>query len=344
MASYKAIVDNINQEEWEHYASNFADYNIYQTWPYQQVRGEMDGQKVSRVVIKDENGNATAMCQVRIKHIKLLGLRVGYVQWGPLVRRKNGTMKCTVEVLKELRNAYLGTRVNVLRIVPSVCDNERGQEFAKILQSSGFQYVQSVAPHHTMLLLLNCSEEILRKRLHQSWRRKLKKAENAGIKITEDTDEVSFAILEKLYLETVRRKGFKGLDPQQFVRAQSILSDAEKMRIIVAYYNGEPITAHVTTNLGDTAILLMVASNEKGLEFGASYLVWWKAIVASMRRGMKKYDVGGIDYKKNPHVSRFKAGIGGEECSHIGAFEACNSLVVRNIWRVTEKTYRFIKK
>lgn len=342
--TYKVNIDNFDRKEWEQCAKEFADYSIYQTWPYQQVRAEMAGQKVSRFIIKDENGHVTSMGQVRIKHVKIVGLKIGYVQRGPLVRRKNGTMKCTVEALEELRKAYLGTKVNVLRIVPNVCNNEAGQEFAKILETSGFHHIQSVAPYHTMLLLLNCSEEMLRKRLHQSWRRKLKKAEAAGIEITEDTDEVSFAILEKLYLETVRQKGFKGLDPQQFVRAQPILSNAEKMSIIVACYNGEPITAHATTNLGDTAILLLVASNGKGLEFGASYLVWWKAIAASMRVGMKKYDVGGIDYKNTPHVSRFKAGMGGHEVFYIGAFEVYGNLYAKIMWNVAERIYRSVKK
>lgn len=342
--AYEVLVDNIDKKDWQRYASDFADYSIYQTWPYQQVRAEMDGQEVSRVVIKDENGIVVTMCQVRIKHVKPLGLRIGYVQWGPLVRGFDDTLRCSVEASVALREAYLGTRVNVFRIVPNVCNNETGKEFARLLETSGFHYTPSFEPYHTMLLSLNRPEELLRKRLHQSWRRKLKKAEAVGIETKNCTDEESFITLEKLYLEMLRRKGIKELDPEVFMTTQRLLSAAEKMNVIVAYYHGQPVTAHVTSNLGDTAILLLVASSEKGLACGSSYLVWWKAVTASNRLGMKYYDVGGIDFENNVTVSRFKAGMGGYECSHIGAFEAYSSLRVKSIWRVADKVYRLIKR
>jgi len=118
--TYEVIVDSVSREEWEGYAANFADYSIYQTWPYQQVRAEMDGQEVSRVIIKDERGHVVTMSQVRIKHVKPLGLRIGYVQWGPLVRATNGTLKCTLGALKALCKAYVGTKIDVFRIVPNM--------------------------------------------------------------------------------------------------------------------------------------------------------------------------------------------------------------------------------
>ena len=82
-------IDEVSREQWELHAKMFADYSIYQTWPYQQVRAEMDRQSVSRAIVTDEQGNPITMCQVRIKTVKALRLRIGYVQWGPLLRRRN---------------------------------------------------------------------------------------------------------------------------------------------------------------------------------------------------------------------------------------------------------------
>jgi len=343
-AQYETIVDNISKADWEHYGSEFADYSIYQTWAYQENRAEMDNQEISRVVVKDENGNVVTMCQVRIKYIKPLRLKIGYVQWGPLVRGLDGCFRCTGEALNILQRTYVGTRVNVLRIVPNVCDNERGDEFAKLLEASGFYRVPSAKPYHTMLLSLNSSGGLLRKSLHQSWRRKLKKSEAVGIETKARTDDESLTILARLYLDLVRRKGFKGLDPQQFIRTQRDLPMEEKMTVILAYYNNEPVSAHLTSYQGDTAIMLLAASTERGLACEASYLTWWKSIVASNRRGKQKYDVGGIDFEKNPTVSRFKTGVGGEEVSYIGAFDACSSMRARVIWQASEKIYNLVKR
>ena len=74
-------IDNILREDWEDQAKSFADYSIYQTWPYQQVRAEMDGQEISRILIRDDSGKSILMAQVRIKRIGLFGLNIGYVQY-----------------------------------------------------------------------------------------------------------------------------------------------------------------------------------------------------------------------------------------------------------------------
>ncbi|MBW7989691.1 MAG: hypothetical protein FVQ84_06715, partial [Planctomycetes bacterium] len=166
---YEVIVDNINREEWERYAREFADYNIYQTQAYQGNRAEMDNQEVSRIVIRDENGKVVTMCHVRIKHIKLLTLKIGYVQWGPLVRGRDGTLKCSSPALKALRKAYVGTKVDVLRVVPNACNDEEGRTLVRILRAAGFAHASSIKPYRTLMLPVNVSEEELRKRLSKSF-------------------------------------------------------------------------------------------------------------------------------------------------------------------------------
>ena len=342
--SYEVIMDNVDKAEWERYAKEFADYNIYQTWPYQQVRAEGTGQQVSRVVIKDESGQAATMGQVRIKKIKPLGLKIGYIQWGPLFCGKNGKLNCTVAALKKLSETYLGTKVNILRVVPNIFEDEGGSEIADMLEVSGFERVPSVSPYHTIVLPLDGPEEAMRKRLHRGWRRNLVKAEKAGLRIREGRDSESFDILEKLYLDALKRKRFKGLDPQEFRKPQSMLSEYESMNVMIAYLNGGPVTALATSNLGNTAVDILAANNKKALECGSSFLVYWKAFCTSKRAGMKRYDLGGIDPEKNPTVYEFKRRTGGKEVFHIGAFEICENPITKRIWRTGEQAYRFVKR
>jgi len=340
----EVIVDNISRGDWERYAGNFADYSIYQTWPYQQVRAEMDGQEVNRVVVKDENGYVVTMCQIRIKHIIPLGLRIGYVQWGPLFRGKDGKIICSTEALKNLREAYLTHKVNVFRVVPNARDDEVGRCFAEMLQSAGFTHVKSVEPYCTFVLPVDDSEEEIRRRLRKSFRRDLRYAEKADIEIKEGKNKEFCDMLEKLYHGLLRRKKFKGLNPREFIETQNSLSTAEKMNIILAYKDAEPVAAHLASNLGDTAVVLLAASNEEGLACGSSYLIWYKGAISALHAGMKWYDLGGIDPDNNPTVYQFKSRMGGEEAFHIGTFEACSSGMVKNVWRVAEKVYRLVKK
>ncbi len=336
---YKVLIDDIEPAQWTEYASAFSDYNIYQTWAYQEARADMDGQKLSRAVVKDEKDDVVAMAHVRIKHVESLKLRIGYIQTGPLFFRKDGLNGCSAKVVRALREAYLGPQVNVLRIAPNIIDDSENQGYIQVFEADGFQRLESPAPYHTMILPFGRSTEDLRMGLHQKWRKKLRKAENAGVEVVVRSDEEPFRILDDFYRELRERKGFKGVDPEIFVRSHSALPDAEKMSLVVASFEGEPVTVHVASHLGDTTIALLVAGNEKGYTCNSSYLTWWKVLTTANEKGMKQIDFGGIDFENNLNVSRFKAGMGGEEKFHIGVFEAYTNFVVKGIFRKADKIY-----
>lgn len=342
--SCEITIDKIDRPTWERYARGFADYNIYQTWAYQQVRARTERQQISRFVVKDDGGEVMTMGQVRIRHVKPLGIRIGYMQWCPLVRGENGTLKCSVEALDKIREAYLESRANVLRINPNVRADDLGRGFAKMLEASGFQKIRDVAPYHTMHIRLEDEEDLLRKGLRQSWRRMLTKAEKGDLKVVVRNDKQAFGILDKLYLETVKRKKFRRTDHDVFTMTQNTLSMEEKMHLILVYQNGDPAACHLAGNLGETGIFLLGASSEMGLTYRASYLAWWKAIRLASCLGMKRYDVGGIDFETTPNVSRFKTGLGGDEVFHIGVFEACNGPGVKTIWHVASKVHNLLLK
>lgn len=342
--TYEIRLDDINRDQWEHYANSFADYSIYQTWAYQQVRAEMDRQDLSRALVRDEQGNVRTMCQVRIKEVKLVGLRIGYVQWGPTICPKEGDIKCSAKALELLRQAYVGTRVNVLRVVPNVYADETGDSVIDMFQSSGFEYVSSIAPYHTMMFPLDLGEQEMRYRLHKSWRRRLKKAEQAGLEVREGTDIEYLDIFERLYAAAQQRKGFTGLDMGVFRSTQHLLLPGQKMNVILICEKHKPLTADVTSYLGNTAVGVLQATSEQGLQFGASYLAWWEALLAARRTGMKRFDLGGINPRTNPSVYEFKSRMGAEEVSHIGVFEAYSNLRSKTIWRMADTIHRMLKR
>lgn len=183
---YIVEVDCISRDDWELYAKEFADYTIYQTWPYQQVRSEMDKQELSRVVIKNDSGQVVLMCQVRIKRIKPLGLTIGYVQWGPLFRPQKGPIAVEPDVLKLLRDTYLRKKVNVLRLVPNVLDNPEGQMFFEQLQAGGFTFVPSCLPYRTIYFPVDEGEEGMKKRFHRSCAGKSRKQNKTVLKFEKD--------------------------------------------------------------------------------------------------------------------------------------------------------------
>lgn len=336
-------IDSFDCQTWERYAQEFADYNIYQTWPYQDNRCKMSRQQISRAIVRDNTGSVCLMCHVRIKKIPLLGLRVGHVQWGPLVLKKDRGFLCGKEVFIKLRNAYLSSKVDVLRLVPNLINNENGSKFSEILSSSGFEHVKSVKPYRTFIIRCDSEEEI-RKNFSKSFKRNLKKAEKAKLEIKNGINEEYSSILGELYIELKKRKEFAGLDICEFLVPQSILSLNEKMHFTIVYVDGIPSTALLSTNLGDKAIILLAASNELSRKNCGAELAWYQGVMYAKKMGMKWCDLGGIDPDKNPNVYRYKSRMGGEDVFHIGCYEACSSLLKKTFWQILEKAYRVIKK
>jgi hypothetical protein len=262
---YRVSIDDVTGEQWEKYAKVFADYNIYQTWPYQQVRAEMGRQGVSRAIVTDETGNPVTICQLRISNVKALHLRIGYVQWGPLLRCRNGDAGCLVEALRLLRESYVGYCVDVLRLVLNVPDDEAGNMLRQTFMQGGFEHVVHYKPYRTLLLRVDDLPEQIRSRFRRNFRSNLKKAENAGLELRQGTEDEFCNVLNDLYLASIRRKGFKGLNPEVFIRSQILLSPSEKLSFFVASPKGEPMSVLLASALGDTSLVLLAAANEKGL-------------------------------------------------------------------------------
>jgi len=325
---YEVMIDNFKVDEWRRRAATFADYSIYQTWAYQQVRVENSGQNISRIIIKDENENTVLMAQVRIKKLPV-GLSVGYVQFGPLARNEQGGLSCTAEALAEFRQACVGPIVSVLRLVPNIRKGQLGDQLEPMLESAGFNRVQNIPLYHTMLVSLMESENEIFSRIYKEGRRLIRRAGEKGIEITDDTSDESFEILETMYYKAKQRKGFTGIDSNQFRRTQLELADGEKMRILIARVDGEPVSAQAISHFGDMAIPVVFANDPKGLKSGAAYLLWWRSYQTSRKLGMKYYDLGGIDKEKNPKGYLFKKRMGGEEKYNIGVFDCCGNAAAK---------------
>jgi hypothetical protein len=265
---YEVTIDEMSPTEWELAARAFADHSIYQTWAYQQGRAETDHQQVHRVVIRDESGAVCSLCHVRVKAVEAVRLRVGYVQWGPLLRLKTGQTTCSVEMFVALREALLQKGVNILRLAPNLPADDAASAAVAMLGEAGFEPASGVPPYRTFRVDTHDNEEGIRARLRKSFRRDLKKAEETGLQVEHSHSEEAGQILESLYRILLDRKHFKGLDPQEFTQIQPALSEAEKLTFVVARQGSEPVAVLLSSNLGDTGIVLLAASNDRGLRRG----------------------------------------------------------------------------
>jgi lipid II:glycine glycyltransferase (peptidoglycan interpeptide bridge formation enzyme) len=339
---YTVKIDNVSNVQWEKCASKFTDHSIYQTYAYQKIRVRNGRQEFKSIIIEDDNGEVVLMCHVRIKAIKPLGIRLGYVQSGPLMLREHYDLGRLPDLLKQFRSSCLDAGINIIRIMPNLRGDEIGGNIGNILESNGFLKNSGVSPYHTIIVSLEPTEDEILSKLHRDNKRILRKVEKLQIDVREGTSREYFSILENLYAGAKDRKGFKGLDSAEFAETQQILEEDKKAIVLIAYYEGQPVTAHATTHFGNTAVPILTANKEAGLRCGTSQLLWWKAYLIAKKLGMRYYDLGGIDPNKNPKGYFFKNRMGGEEAFHIGTFETYANPLVKSIWLPVEYAYRFI--
>ena len=69
--------------------------------------------------------------------------------------------------------------------------------------------------------------------------------------------------------------------------------------------------------MGDSAIYLLGATSDAGLNSKGAYFLQWTMIRWLKRTGIKSYDLGGIDPEGNPGVYHFKRGISGVDICQI---------------------------
>lgn len=321
-AAYHAVVDSVGRDEWDAILDEFADASIFQTWSYGAIRW---GEGALSHLVLERAGKVGAAAQVRIMRMPVLGVGIGYVKWGPLWRRRDGAPEPEIfsRMIDALREEYVGRRRLLLRVVPREVDDAA----ATLLAARGFRSGGAEPPYQTLVLDLERSVDELHAALKPQWRGGLRRAAAAGLSIEQGTGAATFRTLVALHDEMRARKRYVAFfDVEDDRRIQEDLPERFKMQTSVATVAGEPHAAIAVSRLGDTALCLLAATGDAGLDSNASYLLQWRMIEWLKQTGCRAYDLCGINRERNPGSYRFKAGLAGKGArpsSFVGSFDLC---------------------
>lgn len=335
--NYKIDFNDECKGEWEATASQFEDYSIYQTLSYQNVRCQESDETLGRVEIYDSGENLISAFLMRIKRIPLLGACIGYVQRGPLVIHKDRGLACSEEMFCELAKYLFFHGVSGLHLSFNIYNGVEGERLKAMLGTSGYGSNRNALPYHTMLFSLAPEEDDLLESFHRGWKRNIKKAIKENLSVHQDYTTEKFTALELLYKQAKERKNFKGVELETFSKTQTLLSQKEKMLVTSVYVHDEPGTILVTGTVGLVADDVLVATSEVGYRYATAYYAYWNAFLACRKKGIVRYDLGGINPEKNPSVFQFKAGTGADDVTMIGAYDIYKNAQAKLFWKAAEK-------
>jgi len=343
-SAWQVEVDRATPEDWADMIALFDDANLYQTWAYGAVRW---GRKnLSHLVLK-QGGKVVAMAQLRIVRPTPFNFGMAYLRWGPLCERrgKPGDPETAARMALALREEYVGKRKLFLYILP---DAFVGSPRAALVQSafSGFkvQAPTSANTDRTFVLDLAPSVEELRRNFDGKWRNMLTQSEKRGLKVIAGNGTDEYRAFCRMYYEMKQRKAFGStVDVEEFASIQEELPERHRMRIMICEDNGVPVAGLVASAIGDSAIYLLGATSDKGLNSKGAYLLQWGLIQWLKENGFRWYDLGGIDPERNRGVYRFKRGLSGADVFHVSPLVACDSVVSSAIVRAAMILQRAVR-
>ena len=162
---------------------------------------------------------------------------------------------------------------------------------------------------------------------NQLWRRNIKKADNAGVKVIQGGYD-DLDTFYRLYAETAVRDRFTPRPLEYFQRMWQSLSaeDPDRMRLYLAEHEGETLAAATMLTVGDHVWYSYGASTSRNREAQPNNAIQWRMIQDAQELGASVYDFRGITDtldESDDHIGllRFKVGTGGQAVEYVGEWD-----------------------
>jgi lipid II:glycine glycyltransferase (peptidoglycan interpeptide bridge formation enzyme) len=171
------------------------------------------------------------------------------------------------------------------------------------------------------------SLEEVQQGFNQQWRRNIKKAEKAGVKVVRGGYE-DLPVFYELYVETARRDRFIPRPQAYFERMWTALADEDpdRMRLYLAHHDGEVLSAATMLTVGEHVWYSYGASTDRKREVQPNNAIQWRMMSDAHELGASVYDLRGITdtLDEGNHLLgllRFKVGTGGQAVEYLGEWD-----------------------
>jgi len=305
---------SIDKEKWDKLIIKAQHSNLTQDWIYGHYKSKISSFDVKRISIKINN-KLIAIFQVFYKTIPFLPFfKLYYINRGPVFLENidDSIMKI---VFNQISKRYSLSKFKILYINPYLQNKIENQN---ILKSSGLLRM-SKKKYNTIHINLKSELDQLRSNLNSKWRNQLVKAEKNQVKIIIDTElKYKSFIIDKNNM-MMKIKNYKGIDSDSLNYLFDQFHNDNKVFNFIALSpeNNKPIAYTVFLSFSNIAVYFLGWVDLDGRKFNPSNLLLWSAVSHFKDFNYKLIDLGGIDEKETPGITKFKRGLNGEELSFL---------------------------
>ena len=319
-------IDILTCGQWQDLSRRFRDDNYQQGWAYGRELAARHHAECEHVAVRSA-GELLGVASVRLRRVPVVGGGIAYISSGPLTRmdRRDDIDRLTL-CLDLLRIEYVEDRGLNLRILAPLGSPQWNDKARTAFERAGLRPGAPSRSYRTFLLDIDRPPEKIRAGCSKYWRRNLRRAESRPFTVRSGVERDLFEPIRALYAELRQRKRFHApLDADFYTMLQQKLDGDERFVASLVECDGSPAAGLIVSMQGDTCVPLVLAADESGLRNYAVYLLQWRSIDEARQRGMRYYDLGGIDPEENEGVYNFKKGLRGVDLRAPGPFETAPS-------------------
>ena len=312
---------DIPSEDWSETAGRFADFSFEQSLTYSQAAARRIGADLRFLAI-GEGPTVTACACVRIKSIPGLGRGIAWIASGPLMVPLEGPAPephQVIAVLAALREKLAVQDGHILRLrLPGA-----GFHDVEIIDAqaggAGFQPTDRAPTYRSVAVDLSMDDDTLMKSFNGKWRGHLRYALKSDLGLERGQGRDIQARFMSLLKEVQQAKGFSSEITPEF--HFSLKGGDYSWEILIATKDGQDIAGIVIGWSGTNAVYTFGATAGAGRKLRAGYFLIWSGLRVSRSRGVRWFDLGGIDEQANPSVASFKRGMNGRPALSAGPYE-----------------------
>ena len=332
-----------DEEEYSDFLEKHERCNFQQSLEWAKVKQSW---KREVILAEDTNGKINGSLMVLVRKIPFFG-NIMYSARGPVCDIHNiEVLRQITEGAKELAKKY---NAIVLRIEPDIKSNDT--DFRNIMLELGYSikddaknFRDEIQPRYVFRLdTKNKTEDEIFKNFHQKTRYNVRLATKKGVTVKEGTRE-DLKDFHKIMVTTGIRDGFITRPLEYFEKMYDCLGP-EHMKILMAYYDGKPISGVIPIMYGNKSWYLYGASSNEHRNLMPNYLLQWEMIKIAISRKSDIYDLRGVPgiADDSNGLYRFKKGFGAEYTEFIGEVYIPFKPLTYKAYKFSEKMFRSLR-
>lgn len=337
------VTDENSEKEYTEFLETHERCNFQQSIEWAKVKISW---KHEVILAEDNSGKIVGSLMVWIRKIPVFG-NIMYSARGPVCDIHN------MEILKQLSEGIqqLAQKYNaiVMRMEPDIVSSD--ETFRNIMLDLGYQikddaknFREEIQPRYVFRLdTKDKTEDELFKNLHSKTRYNVRLATKKGVVIKEGSRE-DLKVFHKIMVTTGIRDGFITRPLSYFERMYDCLGK-KHMKLLMAYYNDEPISGVIVIIYGNKTWYLYGASSNEHRNLMPNYLLQWEMVKIALANKSDIYDLRGVPgiADNSNGLYRFKKGFGAEYTEFIGEVYMEFKPFRYRLYKFSEKAYRNIR-